>query len=615
MKHYCNPMNLEYRYQFYRKLNSEDRKEPFKVYREAADPSLIVFKDTYFLFPSMTAGFFASTDLLDWEFYEFKGDMPIYDYAPDVRVMGEYMYFSASHMGENCNFYRTKDPRTEPFEEIEGTFPFWDPNLFIDDDGRVYFYWGCSNQEPIYGVELDPHTMHPLTQKQVMLEVHPETRGYERFGNEHIPPKSEEQIEAEVEDMLGNMKKQAAGQNTDIGMPEESAREMLRGYFGNRPYLEGAWMTKRGKKYYLQYAVPGTEYNIYGDGAYESDQPLGPFLPAANNPYSYKPGGFITGAGHGSTMKDKDGNFWHVSTMRISHNENFERRLGLWKAGFDAGGELFCDQRFGDWPIAMEAEPFVQPDWMLLSYGKQVTVSSGSGAENITDEDIRTFWKAESNRPGEWACIDLGTAFTVSGLQINFADDGLIKELSENTLLYHTMYEERYIDTKKQKTRWKLEGSVDGKNYFVISDKWEADTDYAHDFIELEMPVTMRYVRITVRELPYSQFPAIAGLRVFGMGDGALPGMAEDIGITYDGYMDMEVSWKCEGTVGSVILWGHEPEKLYHSRMVYGKKQEHIGALVTGQEVYIRIDTFNENGITQGELIHVEQTCCEPHNS
>ncbi len=38
-----------------------------------------------------------------------------------------------------------------------------------------------------------------------------------------------------------------------------------------------AWMTKYQGKYYLQYAAAGTEYNIYPDGVYEADHPLGPF--------------------------------------------------------------------------------------------------------------------------------------------------------------------------------------------------------------------------------------------------------------------------------------------------------------------------------------------------
>ena len=46
---------------------------------------------------------------------------------------------------------------------------------------------------------------------------------------------------------------------------------------GPTPNMEGAWMTKYQGKYYLQYAAAGTEYNIYPDGVYEADHPLGPF--------------------------------------------------------------------------------------------------------------------------------------------------------------------------------------------------------------------------------------------------------------------------------------------------------------------------------------------------
>ncbi|MBR6091066.1 MAG: family 43 glycosylhydrolase [Anaerolineaceae bacterium] len=84
------------------------------------------------------------------------------------------------------------------------------------------------------------------------------------------------------------------------------------------PYIEGAWMDKHDGRYYLQYAFPGTQYNIYGDGIYVSDSPLGPFTLADNNPFSYKPGGFLPGAGHGSSMEDMQGNWWHAATMRIS---------------------------------------------------------------------------------------------------------------------------------------------------------------------------------------------------------------------------------------------------------------------------------------------------------
>jgi len=111
----------------------------------------------------MIAGFYTSEDLAEWKFHKFNQEMPIYDYAPDVRVIGEHLYFCASRRYSNCSYFRTKDPIHGTFEEIEGTFPFWDPNLFWDTDGRIYFYWGCSNVTPLYGVELNPEDMKPLS--------------------------------------------------------------------------------------------------------------------------------------------------------------------------------------------------------------------------------------------------------------------------------------------------------------------------------------------------------------------------------------------------------------------------------------------------------------------
>ena len=56
---------------------------------------MIRFQGKYLLFPSMTAGFLYSEDLAHWEFQPTE-HLPIYDYAPDVRAAGEYLYFCAS---------------------------------------------------------------------------------------------------------------------------------------------------------------------------------------------------------------------------------------------------------------------------------------------------------------------------------------------------------------------------------------------------------------------------------------------------------------------------------------------------------------------------------------
>lgn len=597
MKYICNPTNMEYKYQFI------EQGGKVTVSREAADPSMILFKGKYYIFPSMTGGFLASDNLIDWEFYSLK-NLPIYDYAPDVRVIGEYIYFSASNPSKNCSFFRTDDPINGEFEEIEGTFPFWDPNLFVDDDGKIYFYWGCSNETPIYVVELNPEDMNPKGVPVALIVSNQSVIGYERNGENHIPPRTPEQIEELLQNYASSLQAESEEQKEEL---LDSVRKVL----SNEPYIEGAWMDKHNGKYYLQYSSPGSHYNVYSDGVYISDNPLGPFILAKNNPYSYKPGGFIPGAGHGSTMEDRYGNLWHTSTMRISVNHMFERRIGLWPAGFDQDGELFCNQRYGDWPMKLEQakmNPWEDPEWMLLSYGKPAIASSfeaGKEASKATDENIQTWWKAASNQSGEWLEVDLKHVCDVHAVQINYADDLQGQSLLEGVDLLGEPPSRRYIDERKHYTRWILEASVDGKEYFVLEDKSNVETDLSHDLILREDGIKARYIRCTVKELPFNQQPCISGLRVFGLGEGELPNKATGIQTEMESDLDLSVTWEKDDAVGHNVLWGFAPDKLYHSYMVFGVNGVKIGALIKDQTLYVRVDSFNEKGITKGEVYKV----------
>lgn len=616
-RYFCNPVEMSYRYQFVEKPEGG-----FTLNREAADPSMILFKGKYYIFPSMTCGFLVSDDGVSWRQVPLH-DMPVYDYAPDVRAVGDYMYFCASRRGENCDFYRTKDPESGEFEKIPGTFDFWDPDLFLDDNGRLYFYWGCSNVTPIWGVELDPETMHRIGDPKELIGDGRKRLGYERVG-ENNRPKEEE--------------------NSGAGTQKAA--------LSPAPYIEGAWMTKHDGRYYLQYACPGTEYNIYSDGVYEGESPLGPFHPAANNPFSFEPGGFMPGAGHGSTMQDREGAWWHTATMRISVSHLFERRIGIWPAGFDRDGELFCNQRYGDWPMdadRLAADPFAEPEWMLLSYGKKVTASSEECADkcaaNAVNENDQNWWKAAADDNQQTLTIDLGEPEDVRAVQVNFADDfGTVKELPEGAVLHGDPGNGRYIEEREFRTRWLLETSVDGGHFDVLEDKRSAETDLPHDLVLRERGVRARYIRLTVTELPYGQKACVSGLRVFGRGNGAAPSKASDVtAVRGVDRRNAVVSWKSEGT-GCEVLWGHEPDKLYHSWRVFRKperaqqdseltdsgKQEgkpqksgqqssdpqenrlsvhglqslEIRELDAETEKYwVRVDVFNENGITHGDVV------------
>ncbi|HHV10828.1 MAG TPA: family 43 glycosylhydrolase [Clostridiales bacterium] len=592
MKYICNPISMEYKYQFI------DEYGKLSLAREAADPTLVSFKGKYLLFPSMAGGFLSSDDLVEWEFHPLK-DVPVYDYAPDACVIGDYLYFSASNAG-NCSFFRTKDPFQSEFEEIKGSFPFWDPNLFADDDSRIYLFWGCSNVAPIYGVELNPEDMAPKSEPVELISAHIREYGFERAGENHIPPQTPEQIEAKVQGFLSTMPE----------VPEEQV-EMIRKYFGNDPYIEGAWINKHNNRYYLQYSFSGTHFNVYGDGVYVSDHPLGPYTLQRSNPYSYQPGGFLPGAGHGSTIEDRFGNLWHIASMRISVNQQFERRVGLWPAGYDKDGELFCNTGYGDWPRRMvqgTMDPWAAPEWMLLSYKKPAKASSfeeGRDASKATDENVQTWWRAATNHSGEWLEIDLQHNCDVRAIQINFADQIENIQIPEGVALQDVTSSKRHIEDRKLYTRWILEGSLDGKEYFVIEDKSDADTDLSHDLVVREEGIEARYIRCTVNELPYRQNANLSGLRVFGIGEGELPKKPKGIKTKFLSGLDLLVSWDDSDAVGVNVVWGYSPDKLYHSYMVFGTSQVNLGAIIKDQPLYLRLDAFNERGITEGDSLKV----------
>lgn len=367
-------------------------------------------------------------------------------------------------------------------------------------------------------------------------------------------------------------------------------------------------MNKYNGKYYLQYANPGTEFHTYNDSVYVSDHPLGPFTLQSHNPYSSKPGGFITGAGHGSTIADQYGNFWHASTMRISVNHKFERRIGLFPAGFDSDGILFCNQNFADYPIRIPNKAFdpnsVRPEWMLLSYRKPVTASStaaDSSPSLAVDEDIRTWWSAATNQPGEWLMVDLEKSYDVRAIQVNIADQDLALE---NPYRNQDATVTRIIELEPQLSRYTLETSLDGINWTVLEN---VSRECSNGYYEYFDGIQARFIRVTGIELPYGQALRISGLRVFGNSDGELPSKATVCAHRSNDRRKAVISWnKSNSAQGFNVRYGIAPDKLYCSWMVYDVDSVELTTLISSQDYYICVDSFNESGITEGDLFHID---------
>ena len=155
---------------------------------------------------------------------------------------------------------------------------------------------------------------------------------------------------------------------------------------------------------------------------------MGPYTYQKHNPISYKPGGYINGAGHGSTVLGPGGQYWHFGSMALPINMHWERRLCMFPTYFDEDGIMYCDTRFGDYPRYAPTVPGKKGEfrgWMLLSYNKPARGSSaveGHTAAGLTDENCKTYWLASSNDETQWVEIDLQAPATVNAIQVNYND-------------------------------------------------------------------------------------------------------------------------------------------------------------------------------------------------
>lgn len=542
-KTFCNPMDLNYRFQ------TSSR----SAFREAADPVITIYKGKYFLYASHSGGYWYSDNMQDWKFVPVKS-LPIEDYAPDVITINDTTYYMGSAMVRK-NIYWTANPFEDNWKPMEKTllFPVWDPHFFRDDDGKVYLYWGCSDREPIKVVELNGK-MQPVTEPETVIKHNPREHGWENPG--------------EFNEVAKN------------------------------GYNEGSYMTKYNNKYYLQYASPGTEFKTYADGVYTSDSPTGPFKYETYSPFSYKPGGFIASAGHSGTFADKYGNYWHVSSMTIGIRHMFERRLGLFPAYFDNDGVLRTFTAFGDYPailpdrkIDFEKENLFR-GWMLLSYNKKAGASSSMEkypVQNAFDEDIRTWWSASTGNAGEYLSVELDDKVTINAIQVNFADnDALLKPDSKNL-----QYCYRILASNDQKT-WK-----------VIADKSNNTRDACHEYIELDKPVKAKYIKLENIKVPDGKF-SVYDLRIFGMKKGKTPSEVTGFTVDRDASDSRRaiVKWtKDDSATGYVVNYGTDINKLYTSFMVYDSDSVRLTGLNKGVTCYFSIDAFNESGITPGTQI------------
>jgi len=526
--------------------------------RRAGEPVVVLFKDEYYLFITGGGGYWTSPNLRDWTYI----NSPSFPRGvPSAVTDGKTMYAC----GMNAKgVFATTDPKSGVWKEV-GTLDsdrYGDANIFIDDDGRFYMYWGWSQILPFQVVELDPKTFKEKGESKVLI-----------FGNykEH-------------------------------GFETRRAEDVIFPYFTHRPYfpeespwIEGPWMTKHNGKYYLQYAAIGLEFLSYSHGVYVSDSPMGPFEYSQHNPLTFKTTGYLPGAGHGSTFKDKNGQFWTICMIPAWYGGRGGGEIVLFPTAVDAEGVMHSNTAFGDYPqyypgIKENAVDNNFTGWMLLSNKKYVEVSSTLEefkAGNAVDENFMTKWVAKTGDPGEYMTIDLGKECDIYALQVNFDRHDAKVEVG------------RGFGPSAGLSRYQsytVGISMDNKNWTTLIDKSNNGVDNRHDYTELRQPAKARFVKVeNVFTHDSSKF-SIQELRIFGNPGKAKFTEVSNVMVVRDpeDRRDATITWQpVEGADGYVVRYGIEPDKLYNNYMVYDDYTLTIHSLNTQPEYYFKVEAFD----------------------
>lgn len=257
----------------------------------------------------------SSDDLVHWtpEGQVYRGNTPdswtiANFWAPEVyyRNGKYYMLFSAdwrynpTNEAENFRIgVAVSDKPTGPFKELSDRplfdpgYPIIDGNLIEDDQGNLYLYYSrCCYKHPveseiadkaraegkfdeieeswIYGIRVKPDLTGVIGEPVLLLR----------------PPVKADDTQSEWE-----------------------SRSVTSGEV-NRRWTEGSFMLKHEGKYYMMYSANFFGGANYAVGYAVSENPLGPFRKADNNPVLQKntaQGGIVTGTGHNSVTTSRDG--------------------------------------------------------------------------------------------------------------------------------------------------------------------------------------------------------------------------------------------------------------------------------------------------------------------
>ncbi|CAN7696763.1 family 43 glycosylhydrolase [Pseudoduganella sp. LjRoot289] len=265
-----------------------------------ADPSIRVFGDTYYLYPTSDKPHWQTTDFSVWSsknLVDWKKERMVLDvtrdlkwanieaWAPDaIERNGSYYFYFCAH-GE-IGVAKAASP-LGPFVDALGA-PLLrkgtgidsntiDPYPFIDDDGQAYLYYGNGRLGNVYKLKPDMVTLDG-------------------------PPQA-----IELKD-----------------------------------FREGIVVFKRGGKYYFMWSIDDARSPDYRVGWGVADSPLGPVTSKADQFIVLQRSGTAVGTAHHSVVNVPGTDRWYVAYHRhaLPEGGGYQRQTVLARMEFDNAGNI-----------------------------------------------------------------------------------------------------------------------------------------------------------------------------------------------------------------------------------------------------------------------------------
>jgi hypothetical protein len=469
---YCNPLSLE--------TSSHDG-SPQGV--SLGDVTVVREGDSYYLFGS-GGGAWVSRDFIDWKYQAVDvrgGRLPV---APHVFKYNRAFYMS----GNDAPLYKAPsilgpyellgpwinekgEPWTITFNGRTAAGAF-DVDVFVDDDNKPYLYFPGRSTAGIYVAPLDPKNLNHLAAAPKHLFGFDSSHVWERWGEKNEYP--------------------------------------------GIAWIEGPWMFKRNGTYYIEYSASGTQWLSYASGVYSAKSPLGPFTYSPKNPLLRKTTGIVTGPGHGSVVKGPDGNWWVFYTIVMS-NPPGGRRIGMDPIAFDANGNPYTrgPSETPQWAPGVVANPVRDGDSgsiavsinKLRAMHQQGGFSSerpGHEAAYATDDSNGTVWQPAENDAQPSLTLDLVSPTEFETNQFFLIDSSRI-EFATGSIRFGPRGAAPTPDpapTGSVAFRYKIEASLDGKEYTTVLDKTNNQVTRYTEFDEIQ-PTKCRFVRLTITDWPH----------------------------------------------------------------------------------------------------------------